>query len=94
MTAKQFLEEKQSEHFKQFGVYADTNSKIAEWMESYSLFSVFTRQKVTRDIIIEFQDALIQVMETHKDGDLKSQLFIDSYKSTIEELKEQLNSKT
>ena len=36
MTAKQFLEERQAEHFNKFGIYADTNSKIAEWMEEYS----------------------------------------------------------
>lgn len=36
MTAKQFLEDKQTEHYKKFGVYADTNSKIAEWMEEYT----------------------------------------------------------
>ena len=35
MKAKEFLENKQSEHYRQFGVYADTNSKIAEWMEEY-----------------------------------------------------------
>lgn len=33
--AKVFLDEKQEEHYKKFGVYADTNSKIAEWMEEY-----------------------------------------------------------
>lgn len=47
-------------------------------------------KEITQQRIIEFQDALIQIMETHKDGDLKSQLFIDSYKSTIEELKSEL----
>jgi hypothetical protein len=34
--AKQFLESKQEEHFNKFDVYADTNSKIAEWMEEYA----------------------------------------------------------
>lgn len=36
MTAKQFLEEKQAEHFSKFRVYADTNSKIAEWMGEFA----------------------------------------------------------
>ena len=41
MKAKQFLDSKQEEHFKKFGVYADTNSKIAEWMDEYATnFSV------------------------------------------------------
>lgn len=50
-------------------------------------------KEITQQRIIEFQDALIQILEAHKEGDLKSQLFIDSYKSIIEELKEQLSSK-
>jgi GTP-binding protein EngB required for normal cell division len=36
MEAKKFLEDKQTEHFNKFGVYADTNSKIAEWIEEYT----------------------------------------------------------
>ena len=36
MKAKKFLESKQEVHFKKFGVYADTNSKIAEWMDEYT----------------------------------------------------------
>ena len=35
MKAKTFLDKKQNEHFKKHGVYADVNSKIAEWMEQY-----------------------------------------------------------
>jgi len=35
VNAKVFLDKKQEEHFTEFGVYADTNSKIAEWMEEY-----------------------------------------------------------
>jgi DNA repair exonuclease SbcCD ATPase subunit len=34
--AKIFLDKKQDEHFKEFGLYADVNSKIAEWMQEYS----------------------------------------------------------
>ena len=34
--AKIFLDKKQKEHFKKFGVYADVNSKIAEWMQEYA----------------------------------------------------------
>jgi|AntAceMinimDraft_18_1070375.scaffolds.fasta_scaffold167032_2 hypothetical protein len=36
MEAKVFLDKKQDKHFKKFGVYADVNSKIAEWMEEYT----------------------------------------------------------
>ena len=42
---------------------------------------------VTLEKIIEFQDALIEILEVSKDGDLKAQVFIDSYKSQIESLK-------
>ena len=35
LNAKVFLDKKQEEHFNKYGVYADTNSKIAEWMEEY-----------------------------------------------------------
>ena len=35
-TAKQFIHRKQQEHFKKFGVYADTNSKIAEFMLEFT----------------------------------------------------------
>ena len=35
LEAKEFLDNKQEEHFKQFGVYADVNSKLAEWMQEY-----------------------------------------------------------
>ena len=34
--AKMFLDKKQDEHFKKHGVYADVNSKIAEWMQEYT----------------------------------------------------------
>ena len=36
LEAKEFLDNKQEHHFKQFGVYADVNSKLAEWMQEYS----------------------------------------------------------
>lgn len=36
MKAKEFIDKKQDEHFKQFGVYADTNFKIAKWLEEYA----------------------------------------------------------
>jgi hypothetical protein len=36
MKAKEFLDKKQKEHFNKFGVFADTNSKISEWMDEYS----------------------------------------------------------
>jgi len=36
MKEQEFLDNKQNVHFKKFGVYADVNSKIAEWMEEYA----------------------------------------------------------
>jgi hypothetical protein len=47
---------------------------------------------VTLENIVKFQDALIEVLEVSKDGDLKAKLFIDSYKSQIESLKDELGS--
>lgn len=35
LKSKVFLDKKQEEHFNKYGVYADTNSKLAEWMEEY-----------------------------------------------------------
>lgn len=35
LKAKVFLDKKQEEHFNKYGVYADTNGKLAEWMEEY-----------------------------------------------------------
>lgn len=35
MQAKTFLEGKQEEHSKKYGVHVYTNSEIAEWMEEY-----------------------------------------------------------
>ena len=35
LEAKKFLDEKQEEHYRYHGVYADTNSKIAEWINEY-----------------------------------------------------------
>lgn len=89
MEAKKFLDDKQAEHFNKFGVYADTNSKIAEWMEEFAVLS-FSREKTTKNNIIKFQEALIQLYETEREGTDKFNIFRDSYKSTIEELKEQL----
>lgn len=43
----------------------------------------------TLENIIKFQDALIELYETEKEGSLKFNLYRDSYKSTIEDLKQQ-----
>jgi hypothetical protein len=40
MTAKKFIDKKQKEHHMTWGVYADINSKIAEWMEEYSEYKI------------------------------------------------------
>ena len=38
-TPKQFIDRKQDEHHEKFGVYADTNGKIAEWIGEYHLLA-------------------------------------------------------
>lgn len=35
--AKKFLDKKQDDWFEKHGVYADVNSKIAEWMNEYAI---------------------------------------------------------
>jgi len=45
------------------------------------------RKIITLENIIKFQDALIEMLEVSKDGNLEAQLFINSYKETIRELK-------
>lgn len=46
---------------------------------------------VTLEAIIKFQEALIQLYETEREGSQKFNLFRDSYKSQIESLKEEYN---
>jgi len=55
-------------------------------------YSITKDKTITLESIIMFQDALIEILEVSKDGDLKSKLFIDSYKSQIEDLKQQLKN--
>lgn len=48
------------------------------------------RREVTKSGVINFQDVLINLYETEKEDTIKFNLFRDSYKSTIEELKSKL----
>ena len=59
-TAKKFLEDKQEEHFKQLGVYADTNSKIAEWMVE------FTQIHVVRALIEASEKAELNLINGYR----------------------------
>ena len=49
LEAKEFLENKQEEHLKQFGVYADVNSKLAEWMQEYKDKTIMNVEIITVD---------------------------------------------
>ena len=49
LEAKIFLDKKQEEHFKQFGVYADVNSKLAEWMQEYKDKTIMNVEIITVD---------------------------------------------
>ena len=49
LEAKKFLDNKQEEHFKQFGVYADVNSKLAEWMQEYKDKTIMNVEIITVD---------------------------------------------
>ena len=49
LEAKEFLDNKQEEHFKQFGVYADVNSKLAEWMQEYKDKTIMNVEIITVD---------------------------------------------
>lgn len=50
----------------------------------------FRERDLTKGGVINFQDALINLYETEKEGTVKFNLLRDSYKSTIEELKSEL----
>ena len=54
--AKIFLDKKQKEHFKKFGVYADVNSKIAEWMQEYADIEVKKLSIPVVSDIVNFND--------------------------------------
>jgi len=47
-------------------------------------------KEVTQERIIEFQDAIIEMLEVSKEGDLKAKMFIDANKSVVNTLKQQL----
>ena len=49
--------------------------------------------EATLKAIIKFQDALINLYETEKEGTIKFNLYRDSYKSQIEELKQEIQWK-
>ena len=49
-----------------------------------------TNIKVTQKRIIEFQDAIIELLENTNGYDLKTKMFLDAYKSQVEDLKQQL----
>ena len=51
------------------------------------------RKLVILENIIIFQDALLKLYEVEKEGSLRFNFFRDSYKSQIEDLKEQLKNK-
>ena len=63
--AKIFLDKKQDEHFEKHGVYADVNSKIAEWMQEYTDEVV---KKLTIPVVrIEFNfDDIVDILQTIK----------------------------
>jgi len=69
--AKIFLDKKQEEHFNKFGVYADVNSKIAEWMQEYTDEVV---KKLTIPVVVsskrdETLELLEEIMTKVKDAD-------------------------
>ena len=50
-------------------------------------------KEVTQQRIIEFQDSIIEILETFKDGDLRAKMMIEACKSQVKDLKQQLNAK-
>lgn len=74
MKAKKFLEDKQTEHFNKFGVYADTNSKMAEWMEEYASYVLsvaaekidkmeVTRYDTHKNINNQYKEAILNCLK-------------------------------
>jgi hypothetical protein len=67
MEAKEFLDNKQNAHLKKFGVYADVNSKIAEWMEEYAELAKANNMKEQDLIDLGFEK--VNVSEEQSGGD-------------------------
>lgn len=64
-TAKEFLEDKQTKHYKRFGVYADTNTKIAEWVEEYAKLHVVNTIKKLSSTENEYQNNIKYVFKEY-----------------------------
>ena len=61
LEAKKFLDNKQEQHFKRFGVYADVNSKLAEWMQEYKDKTISKKFDILIAILIVVFGVIITV---------------------------------
>ena len=60
LEAKKFLDNKQEQHFKRFGVYADVNSKLAEWMQEYKDKEINNQKVISIIEDLIFEDIIIE----------------------------------
>ncbi len=82
MNAIIFINKKQDEWFKIHGVYADTNQKIAEWMEEYH------QQKVKESN--EDSSHLINMMYEDTKGDSLDDIVNKGLLQTVSEISEDM----
>ena len=73
LEAKEFLDNKQEEHFKQFGVYADVNSKLAEWMQEYKNKQNIMKVQISQRYVY------------HRVGTIEIEIDKDKYQDWIKE---------
>ena len=60
LEAKKFLDNKQEQHLKQFGVYADVNSKLAEWIQEYKDKEINNQKVISIIEDLIFEDIIIE----------------------------------
>lgn len=65
-------------------------SFLIAYDQTVERYKQVNHREVTKSGVINFQDALIQLYETEKEGTTKFNLLRDSYKNTIKDLKSQL----
>lgn len=65
MTALEFIQDKQAEHKETHGVYADVDTKIAEWCEEYSQLQLYWKSLENSDI-----DNPLELIPTQDDIDM------------------------
>lgn len=70
MTAFEFISQKQFEHHQKYGVYADVNTKIAEWCEEFAALPKIVYAFMYCPCIHESAAAVISLHKTLKGAEI------------------------